>query len=298
VLKLDGDALGLALGDESVSTTSPQRVSKHAPKHHSNLFRAPCHGAAHSQMYLVPRTRITANSATVGGLTSYWGRSTTHGPYPTNHPLSASPGGSLHAGHKLASTPASASAVQGAQKPSAQPEQIPQGSLLFIRLRALFQSSQCFPPSLIHCCIHSPLQQQPTAARSLRFIMAEVFEMVSGTAAFARQVSRSIQALRDLQNGETEWELKGLLDRLTLLNGVIERLASVGDTSSVSDTIRHCHERYERIDHRLQKLLKQSPAIRKGSKRSLRGVGRALSGQLLKNIDHIRRDINEMQSVL
>ncbi|KAL7622449.1 hypothetical protein AAE478_007954 [Parahypoxylon ruwenzoriense] len=127
--------------------------------------------------------------------------------------------------------------------------------------------------------------------------MAELLGVISagfGIASFALQISGTIQALRRIKNGEAAEDLNLLSDRLEILHDILHRLEAFEEHSAVSATIKHCQQRYSRIEGVLAKLLAKFPGDATDPKYRLKRLKIALSRQVREDVRDIRDSVNDV----
>ncbi|KAJ3471747.1 hypothetical protein MRS44_001846 [Fusarium solani] len=118
-----------------------------------------------------------------------------------------------------------------------------------------------------------------------------------GIAAFALQISKSIDALRQmrLRPGEARKDLTTLLEILEILHQAVSLLKAWEGYQPVDGIIQHVQKRYDKIEPALQDLLEKYQEKGEGHGRQWK---RVLARHPKQQIRDLREDINEIINIL
>ncbi|KAI3319693.1 hypothetical protein HD806DRAFT_508770 [Xylariaceae sp. AK1471] len=131
--------------------------------------------------------------------------------------------------------------------------------------------------------------------------MAELIGVVSagfGIASFALQLSDTINALRQVKNGEVEKELGLLSKRLEFIQQILGSLESFEELPAVSAAITESHRMHEQLEQKLQRLLAKLPPDCTHLKSRFKTLKLAFSPSLKQDIEKLEDRANAMISQL
>ncbi|RSL90133.1 hypothetical protein CEP52_014675 [Fusarium oligoseptatum] len=118
-----------------------------------------------------------------------------------------------------------------------------------------------------------------------------------GIAAFALQISKSIDALRQmrLKPGEARKDLTNLLGILEILHQAVSLLKAWEGCQPVDSIIQHVQQRYDKIEPTLRDLLEKYQEKEDGHSRPWKKI---LARHPKQQIRDLREDINDLINIL
>lgn len=121
-----------------------------------------------------------------------------------------------------------------------------------------------------------------------------------GIAAFALQISKSIEALRQmrLRPGEARKDLTTLLEKLEILHQAVSLLKAWEGHQAVDNIIQHVQQRYRNIEPTLRDLLEKAQERGEGHGGRWKRAQSMLARHPKQQIGDLRQDINDIISIL